>query len=168
MAWSDKCEAAFNLLKKTLCEAPILVNPDFGRQFILQTDASGRGVGAVLSQIDDDGKELPISYFSQKLLPREVRYSTIEKECLAIKLGVEAFRVYLLGRQFIIQTDHRSLVWLDKLKEKNARLARWSLILQQYAFTVVHRAGTLNRNADALSRASLQVPSQAQEKGEGV
>ena len=155
VAWSDKCESAFNLLKRALCEAPILTNPDFNRQFILQTDASDRGIGAVLSQLDDDGKEKPISYFSRKFLPREVRYSTIEKECLAIKLGVEAFRVYLLGREFLIQTDHRSLVWLDKLKEKNARLARWSLILQQYTFTVVHRAGVLNGNADALSRASL-------------
>ena len=112
-----------------LCQSPVLRSPDFKKQFILQTDASDRGVGAVLSQMGDDGKEQPVAYFSRKLLPREVRYSTIEKECLAIKLGVEAFRVYLLGREFVVQTDHRSLVWLNKLKDKNARLARWSLIL---------------------------------------
>ena len=86
--WTPECEAAFVSLKRALCQAPVLANPDFRREFILQTDASDRGVGAVLSQIGGDGQERPISYFSRKLLPREVRYSTVEKECLAIKLGV--------------------------------------------------------------------------------
>ena len=85
------------------------------KEFILQTDASNRGIGAVLSQRDAEGGENPIAYFSKKLLPREERYSTIEKECLAIKLGMEAFRTYLLGRHFIVETVHRSLVWMDKL-----------------------------------------------------
>ena len=123
-------------------------------------------MGAVLSQVSDDGHERPLSYFSRKLLPREVRYSTVEKECLAIKLSEEAFRVYLLGRPFLLQTDHRLLMWLDKLKDKNSRLARWSLILQQYTFTVVHWAGSANGNADALSRASLG-PADESDAGEG-
>ena len=83
---------------------------------------------------------------------REERYSTVEKECLAIKLGIQAFKVYLLGRRFEIQTDHRALVWLDRLKDNNARLTRWSLALQPYDFTVYHRTGISNGNADALSR----------------
>ena len=146
--WSAECDTAFRSLKDVLCRAPVLGNPDFP-----QTDASDRGVGAVLSQIGEDGQEDPVvAYFSKKLLPRECRNSTVEKECLAIKLGVEAFRVYLLGRDFTVQTDHRSLVWLDRLKDKNMRLARWSLILQQYSFKAVHRAGSSNGNADALSR----------------
>lgn len=128
---------------KALCGSPVLNNPDFSKNFILQTD--DRGVG--------DGQERPIAYFSRKLLPWEVKYATVEKECLAIKLGVEAFHVYLLGREFVVQIDHRSPVWLDKLKDKNARLAKWSLILQQYTFTMVHHA---NGNADALSRASRE------------
>uniref|UniRef100_A0A1X7TA94 Reverse transcriptase RNase H-like domain-containing protein n=1 Tax=Amphimedon queenslandica TaxID=400682 RepID=A0A1X7TA94_AMPQE len=86
------------------------------------TDASDRGVGAVLSQLDDSGQEHPVAYFSKKLLPREEKYSTIEKECLAIKLGVKAFQVYLLGKQFQIQTDHRALVWLNNMKDKTSRL----------------------------------------------
>ena len=166
MKWTLSCEAAFVSLKKTLCQTPILSSPDFSKTFYLQTDASNRGVGAVLSQLAEDGQDWPIAYFSRKLLPREVKYSTIEKECLAIKLGIEAFRVYLLGRTFIVQTDHRSLVWLDKLKDKNARLERWSLILQQYSFTVQHRKGLANGNADALSRASLNYPDQSN-AGEG-
>lgn len=73
---------------------------------------------------------------------------------MAIRLAVEAFKVYLLGRKFVIQTDHRSLEWLERLKEGNPRLCRWSLALQPYEYTVEHRAGTANVNADALSRAT--------------
>ena len=119
---------------------------------MLQTDASDRGIGAVLSQCNDEGEEHPVAYFSCKLLPREERYSTVEKECLAIKLGIQAFRVYLLGRTFLIETDHCALEWLDRLKGNNARLAGWSLVLQPYDFKVQHRPGQSNGNADALSR----------------
>ena len=79
-------------------------NPDFSRPFVLQTDASGVGVGAVLSQDDQ-----PIAYFSRKLLPREQAYSVVEQECLAIVLAIKHFQAYLAGRMFIIQTDHRAL-----------------------------------------------------------
>ena len=78
----------------------------------------------------------------------------MEKECLAIRLATYSFRVYLLDRPFIIQTDHRALQWLDRLKDNNPRLARWNLALQPYQFTVEHRTGILNVNADALSRAA--------------
>ena len=154
VTWTAKCEAAFQELKRLLCSTPVLASPDFEKPFILQTDASEYGVGAVLSQRDALGCDHPIAYFSRKLLPREVRYSTVEKECLAIKLGMETFRVYLLGRKFTVETDHRSLVWLNKLKESNSRLTRWSLALQPFNYSVVHRAGLSNGNADALSRVS--------------
>ena len=141
------------------------------REFVLQTDASDRGVEAVLSQLDDEGDDHPVTFFSQKLLPREEKYSTIEKECLAIKLAVQTFRVYLLGAPFVIQTDHRSLEWLDKLKENNAQLTCWSLALQPYQYRVVYRAGKANSNADALSRgfpSTSGATSVSQEKGGGV
>jgi len=130
----------------------MLRSPNFELPFILQTDASDNGIGGVLHQCDENDEEHPIAYFSRKLLPREQRYSTVEKECLAIKLSVEAFKVYLLGKHFMIQTDHRALVWLDQLKDKNARLTRWSLALQPYNFMVAHRKGKDNDNADVLSR----------------
>uniref|UniRef100_A0A1X7T9B5 Reverse transcriptase RNase H-like domain-containing protein n=1 Tax=Amphimedon queenslandica TaxID=400682 RepID=A0A1X7T9B5_AMPQE len=79
-------------------------------------------------------------------------YSTIEKECLAIILAVKHFKAYLLGRPFVIQTDHRALKWLHQFREKNSRLTRWSLILQPYTFVVEHKKGRDNANADALSR----------------
>ena len=152
--WTADCDRAFQQLKSLLCTAPILASPDFNRQFVLQTDASDRGIGAVLSQVDGDGIERPVAYYSKKLLPREERYSVIEKECLAIKSAIAAFQVYLLGRPFKIQTDHRALIWLNQLKDKNSRLTRWSLSLQPFKFEVTHRVGADNSNADALSRAA--------------
>ena len=132
--------------------------------FILQTDASNYGVGAVLSQADAEGLDHPIAFFSQKLLDREQKYSTIEKECLAIKLAVDAFQVYLLGRPFVIQTDHRTLQWLSNVKDENSRLARWSLALQPYQFKIEHRQGRQNANADSLSR--VLYPNQVLRTGE--
>ena len=158
LAWSSGCAEAFEALKRYLCTSPVLKCPNFERPFVLQTDASDWGVGAVLSQKDDDDNEHPVAYFSKKLLPRERRYSTIEKECLAIKLATHAFRVYLLGKPFTVQTDHHALEWLDRLKEDNARLTRWSLALQPYQFTVKYRPGKLNGNADALSRQASLSP----------
>ena len=164
--WTEECDTAFKTLKRALCQAPILNNPDFNAAFILQTDASDRGVGAVLSQLNNEGRDRPIAFFSRKLLPREQRYSTVEKECLTIKLAVEAFKVYLLGKEFIIQTDHRSLVWLDRIKEKNRRLTRWSLALQPYKYKIEHRAGKANGNADALSRAATDSTDEMSVSGE--
>ena len=112
VVWTTVCDTAFQELKRRLTCAPVLKSPDFAKQFVLQTDVSQRGIGAVLSQRTSDGEEHPITYYSHKLLPREERYATVEMECLAIKLGIQAFCVYLLGRQFIRQTDHRSLEWL--------------------------------------------------------
>ena len=114
VVWTSACQSAFDTLKRSLCSSTVLRSPDFTRTFILQTDASNRGIGAVLSQRDDEGVERPVAYYSRKLLPREEHYSAVE-ECLAIKLATHAFRVYLLGKPFIIQTDHRALKWLDQL-----------------------------------------------------
>lgn len=164
VVWTPQCQKAFDDLKRRLCSSAVLRSPDFDRQFILQTDASNRGVGAVLSQYDDYGCDRPVAYYSRKLLPREEHYSAVEKECLAIKLATHAFRVYLLGKPFIIQTDHRSLKWLDQFRETNARLTRWSLSLQPYCYTVQYRSGASNGNADGLSRAFSDTAS-SQEKG---
>ena len=129
ITWTRSCDKAFKELKCRLTRAPVLKSPDMQLPFILKNDASERGIGAVLSQCSKEGEEHPVAFYSRKLLPREERYSTVEKECLAIKLGVQAFRVYLLGWLFVVQTDHQSLEWLHRLKEHNARLTRWSLSL---------------------------------------
>ncbi|XP_071944659.1 uncharacterized protein [Antedon mediterranea] len=153
--WTPECEDALVKLKQALCSDPVLRNPDFNAEFILQTDASDRGLGAVLSQLGPDGTDHPVLYLSRKMFPREQNYATIEKECLAIKWAVESLRYYLLGRKFKIVTDHQPLKWLVEMKETNKRLTRWSLDLQPYCFTVVHRRGISNGNADGLSRKPL-------------
>ena len=146
-----------------------MMNPDFSRLFIVQTYASEVGVGAVQSQTDTEGYDHPVAYFSRKLLPREQKYATIEKECLAIKLGIEAFQVYLLGKEFTIQTDHRALQWLTRFKDNNSQLMWWSLAMQPFQFQVQHRKGNDNANADALSRQlERDGQSKAREVGRGV
>ena len=108
-------------------------------------------MGVVLCQKEKD-EEHPLAYASRKLLPRETRLSTVEKECLALVWAVEYFRPYVFGRRFMIETDHNSLVWLNQVKDKNRKLFNWSLTLQAYDFAVVHRSGSRNANADSLSR----------------
>lgn len=111
--WSDDCETAFRTLKELLCSAPVLSYPKFDREFILQTDASDVGLGAILSQKDDGGHERVVAYASRALSDRERKYSTSEKEAFAVVFGTKHFRVYLLGRKFELITDHNSLRWLQ-------------------------------------------------------
>ena len=150
--WNEKCDKAFIELKEILTRAPILVMPDWSKPFILQTDALAFGLGYVLSQIDGIGKEHPIAFASKKLLQSERNYSAIERDALAIVQGVKHFRTYLQGSKFIIETDHNPLTQLGNLMDSHGRLARWVLSLQQYDFTIVHRSGSKNANADGLSR----------------
>ena len=106
--WTTDCDAAFKKLKRSLHSVSVLRSNDFKRPFVLQTDPSERDVGAMLSQTDDEGAEHLIGYFSRKLLPKKKHYATVEKECSALKLSVQAFPFYLLGRHFIIQTNYHS------------------------------------------------------------
>ena len=149
--WSEEAERAFQRLKEALCSEPVLRAPDFQRPFILHTDASGTGLGAVLAQ-EFDGEEHPITYVSRKLLKHERNYATVEKECLAIKWAIHHLRYYLWGRQFQLITDHAPLRWMSTSKDRNARVTRWFLELQDYKFTVEHRPGKSIPHADALSR----------------
>lgn len=149
LPWDEKHEHAFQDLKEALCNDPVLQSPDFNQPFVVQTDASGVGLGAVLLQGDE---QKPVAYVSRKLWPRETRYSAIELECLAIKWALETFKYYLLGRDFILQTDHRGLQWLHKMKDSNNRISRWVMEMQPYRFQVQYRPGKSNVVADFLSR----------------
>ena len=151
--WKDAHEFAFQDLKQALQNPPVLRPPHWEQEFILQVDASNRGLGAILSQQDKEGLEHPIAYASRKLQPREEKLSTTEKECLGIVWAVELFRYYLFGRKFRLQTDHNPLVWLNQVRDKNRKLLRWSITLQEYDMDVEHKSGKNNSNVDALSRA---------------
>ncbi len=122
-------------------------SPNFDLPFLLQTDASDRGLGAVLAQVVG-GEERPVLYLSRKLSKRETRYSTVEKECLAIRWAVLTLRYYLLGREFTLCSDHAPLQWLHRMKDTNARITRWYLALQPFKFKVVHRPGVPMAVAD--------------------
>ena len=151
VSWKEPQEKAYLALKKTITSRPILHLPDVSRPFALRTDASNLGLGAVLLQ-EIDGTMFPIAYASRKLLDREKKYSTTEKECLAIIWGIKKFSLYLYGRQFTLQTDHRPLQYLDAAKFENPRVMRWALCLQSYNFHVDHIKGSENVGADYLSR----------------
>ncbi len=133
-----------------LSSEPVLRAPDFSCPFLLQTDASDTGLGAVLSQVQE-GEEHPILYISRKLTPAEKNYATVEKEALAIKWAVLELRYYLLGRRFTLVTDHAPLQWMARAKDTNARVTRWFLALQDFHFEVRHRAGVAHANVDGLS-----------------
>jgi hypothetical protein len=107
--WNPQANEAFELLKQALSTAPVLSIPDFGKQFIIETDASDMGIGAVLMQ---DGH--PVSFLSKAFCPRNQALSTYEKECLALVMAVDKWRSYLLGKEFILITDHRSLLHLTE------------------------------------------------------
>ena len=152
VTWTQELEEDFIALRDELLKKPVLKCPDYQQTFILQTDASDRGIGAVLSQTDLTGKEHPIAYYSRKLLPREQRYATIEKECLGIVCALKHFEVYLLGQEFTICTDHKALKFLQRMKNNNSRLTRWALAIQPFQYVIIHKPGLDNTNADGLSR----------------
>ena len=148
--WSDDMYDAFLYLCHALSNCCMLYIPVSCNKFLLQTEASGRGIGAILSVIRV-GEELPASFFSKKLKPAGTHYSATELECLAIIRAVEHFAVYLTGRFFTVQTDHRALnSYNSQTPEWNGRLTRW-LTLQQYTFDIQYRPGKNNGNTDGLS-----------------
>ena len=149
--WNESCEAAFTRLREALTTAPILALPDPGCRFIVDTDASDTGLGAVLSQEREEGERV-VAYYSRALHRAERNYCVTRRELLAGITALHHFRPYLYGRSFLLRTDHASLMWLLTFREPEGQLARWIEALQSYDFEVQHRAGRLHCNADALSR----------------
>ena len=153
--WDDEAKKAFNELKSRLVKAPILVYPNFSIPFILDTDASDKGIGAVLFQLGPDQLEHPLAYFSRTLNKHERNYSITRKELLAAIDAIEHFKCYLYGRKFTLRTDHVAIRWLQNFKEPSGQLARWLERLSAFDFIVEHRPGRKHANADALSRKSM-------------
>jgi hypothetical protein len=149
--WTSDQQQAFDTLKHALVSPPILRYPDFTKQFIVNTDASATSIAAILTQVHND-VEHPICYSSRTLNDAERRYSTIERECLAIVFAVKTYKNYLTGTHFIIMTDHRPLKYLLTIKDASSRLAKWAMYLMEYSFTIQYRKGHLNSNVDALTR----------------
>lgn len=149
--WGDAQERSYETLKTLLLKPPILQLPDLSKTFVLRTDASDRGIAGIVMQ-ESDGLLHPIAYASRKLAPREQNYSIIEREALAIIWAISKFDQYLFGRPFVIQTDHKPLMYIDKTKCVNKRVMRWAILLQEYKFHVESIPGKANHGPDFLSR----------------
>ena len=137
-------EDEFRYIKDSLCCVPFLIILTEDDTFVLQTDASGTGIGAVLSVKRDTG-EKPVAFFSRKLLPQEQRYSATELEGLAVVDAITHFGIYLISSPFTVETDHMALSFLNTCKLTNGCLARWAMKLQSYTFDIKHRPGSGTR-----------------------
>lgn len=149
--WTPSRLEAFHVIRKSLCSHVILTVPTVSDQFQLHTDASGVGVGAVLYVIRH-GVCCPVAFFSRQLRGAETRYSSTEKEALAVVTAVDHFQQYLYGTHFKIVTDHRPLVYLATSRKLNRRLMGFALRLNHYDHVIVYRRGEDHLDADAMSR----------------
>ena len=160
--WGVQEQKEFDTLQRTLCSDKVLLHhPKLNHDFIVQTDASSKGLGAVLSQIGPgavlsqigpDNKQHPVRYASRALQPPESKWTTGEQELLAVIWACETFH-HLWGCKFFIQTDHANQKWLQALSPQKSCFARWAIRLSEY--DLQHWSGKNNGNADALSRCPI-------------
>ena len=160
--WGEDCQKSFDQLRKILSEDIVMQHPDFSQPFIIQTDASGDGISAVLSQRDEKGVERIVCCASRTLNNDEKKWSIPHLEALAIIWGCETYRPYVIGQKFTVETDHGSLRWLLETTQPG-RLSRWALRLQEFDFEIKHRPGKSNGNADGFSRLPVPLDSEDQE-----
>ena len=143
---SLEAEKAFEQLKQIMTQAPVLVLPDFTKPFIVECDASGTGIGGVLMQ-----DQKPIAFISQALQGKNLAMSTYDKEMLALVLAVQKWRPYLMGRKFILRTNHKSLKYLWEQKITTIAQQRWLSKMMGYDFVIKYKRGSENLVTDALS-----------------
>ena len=157
--WTKTQQQAFDALKSSLCNPPVLSYPTEEGMYVLDTDASNYGIGAVLSQVQgEDQEERVIAYASKTLQGAQKTYCTTKKELFAMVYFVKYFRHYLLGRRFLVRTDHASLLWLLNFRNPEGILARWLMTLSSYMpfDYITHRPGKDHGNADAMSRKPVE------------
>jgi transposase InsO family protein len=152
--WREEENEAFRKIKEEYRDGKILIIIDLEKQIWVYADASDYAIGSEISQLDENGKRRPVLFYSRKLLPAEMNYSTADKELLAIVQTMKKFQHYLRGTKYpvIVKSDHRNLRTFMTTKELNARQARWAEELSSYDFIIEHVKGKENVVADALSR----------------
>ena len=152
--WSEDCQIAFDKLRSILSSDDMLIYPRFDRPFLVTCDASSVAIGGVVSQLDNDGNERPVSYCSRALKGAEINYSATDREALAIKYTLERHRYFLLGHEIKIKSDHQPLRYLFLKSDLSSRHARWLDSLMEFQISeFAYIKGRANRVADALSRA---------------
>ena len=150
--WDTIAEQHFVKVKKALCGV-VLARPNLSKEFVIHTDASFAGIGAALMQMDEEvGALRPIGFISRSLKDVETRYPVTDLECLAVVYAIKKFTPYIEYTHFTLATDHQALKWLMTLETPKGRLAHWAMLLQGLDFTIIHRPGSRNWVADALSR----------------
>jgi hypothetical protein len=151
LEWGPEHLAAFEAAKAVIANAKLLSFLNYDQPIYLRTDACDDGAGAMLYQ-KMNGRDRPVAFMSHTFSGAERRWSTYEQECYGIVRSIIHFDSLLLGHPFIVETDHRNLVWMAA--SENAKVVRWRTRLQEYSFDVRHIAGVTNDVADALSRLS--------------
>ena len=149
--WTTECQEAFEELRRKLTTAPVVSLPRDEGEYRLDTDASNWAIGAVLSQVQD-GEEKVIAYGSRLYSKAETQYCTTRKELLAVVFFTKYYKQYLLGRKFLIRTDHAALQWLRRTPDPVGQQARWLEQLATFEFDIIHRPGIKHANADGVSR----------------
>ena len=158
---STDCQNAFETLKSRLVQAPVLAYPDFSKSFVLETDASIKGLGAVLSQTQADNRFHPVAYVSRALTPAEKNYAITELETLAVVWAITHFHVYLYGHDVTVYTDHMAVKVVLETPSPNGKHDRWWTRVygsRVESVHIVYRPGKENTNADALSRNPVSLP----------
>lgn len=153
--WTTEDESKLKEVKEAFAKTNPLYRPDMSKPFILQTDASGVGLGATLYQMDGEQRRI-IANISTSLNNTERSYSSNEKECFAVVWACKRFRPYLESKKFTLRTDNRALLWLKQFRDERSKLMRWSLSLQELSFNVEHVPGKTNQLPDALSRQPME------------
>ena len=159
-SWGESQQRAFEQAKKIFSDSPLLTHFDPTKAVILTCDASPYSVGAVLSHKLSDGTEQPISFASRTLSVAERNYAQLDKEALAIIVGVKRFHQYLYGQKFTIQSDHKPLKYLlgdtrGIPAMASAQVQHWALALSAYDYCITYEPGAKLANADVLSRLPL-------------
>lgn len=150
--WSPECQESFEKMKELLCAEPVLKIFDPKLPVHIYTDASIKGVGAVLKQEDGNGTEKPVAYFSKKLTESQKKKKAIYLECLAIKEAVKYWQHWLMGREFVVYSDHKPLENMNIKARTDEELGDLTYYLSQYNFKIKYNPGKSNQEADCLSR----------------
>ncbi|XP_010468621.1 PREDICTED: uncharacterized protein LOC104748719 [Camelina sativa] len=145
--WGEEQDRALKELKRQLTQAPLLTLPDFTKTFEVECDTSGLGISAVLTQV---GK--PVAYFSEKLSGAALNYPTYDKELYTLVRAMEVWQHYLLAREFVIHTDHKTLKHLRGQTNLKRRHAKWLEFIESFPYVIKYKKGKENVVADALSR----------------
>ena len=158
LLWSSQHQAAFEQIRQALAAPPLLRLFDPALPCIVSADASRVAIGGVLEQ-EEHGVRRPVAYYSRKLSPAEQRYTTRERECLAVKQCLQVWRHYLLGAPFTVRSDHQSLEWLQsqKVETLSDRLLRWVEFFSLFDFKQQYIPGVDNVLPDQLSRPATEV-----------